>query len=172
MNSCFHRRLQILLCSLKAYENITDEDLKLIKPLTRTERLDSYFQREELLPFCEKNFFVVGAFFENNLIGYISFDKPTESGELYIRQLVVNTNYWQSGIGRRLIFSALKLFPNTACLALVTRRKNECARIFYKHLAFDECEDYVHPPWDPKDFIGYKKIISLSAKSTADDVCS
>jgi len=145
---------------LKAYENLTDKDIKLAKNLTRTERLSSYFQQEELLPFCEKNFFVVGAFFEDHLIGYISFDKPTKSDELYIRQLVVNTNYWQSGIGRKLVFSTLTLFPNTTCLALVTRRNNECARIFYKHLAFDECEDYVHSPWDPQDFIGYKKIIT------------
>lgn len=101
----------------------------------------------------------VGAFFKNNLIAYASFDNPTESGELYIRQLIVDTHYWQSGIGKKLVYSGLKLFPNATCLALVTRRKNECARTFYKHLAFDECEDYVHPPWDPKDFIGYKKII-------------
>jgi len=150
---------------LKAYENMTDEELKLVKPLTIKQRLDLYFEQEELLPFCEKKFFAVGAFFENNLIGYISFDNPTNLGELYIRQLAIDINYWQSSIGRKLVFSTLKLFPNTICLALVTRRKNEYARIFYEHLAFVECEDYIHPPWDPEDFIGYKKIIGLDSMS-------
>lgn len=144
---------------LKAYAHISVEDLKLDTNLTLKERLDNYFQKEELEPFSQKKFVAVGAFFENHLIGYISFDVPTELGELYIRQLAVDINYWQSGIGRKLVFSVLKLFPNTTCLALVTRRKNECACIFYNHLGFDECQDYVHPPWDPADFIGYKKNI-------------
>jgi len=145
---------------LKAYEHASDEDLKLVKPLTLPERISTYFWQEEHAPFCAKKFFVVGAFFENSLIGYISFDKPTASGELYIRQLVVDTRYWQNGIGRKLVFSVLKLFPHTTSLALVTRRINECARTFYKHLAFDECPDYVHAPWDPEDFIGYKKVVT------------
>lgn len=41
---------------LKAYEHLTDEDIKLAKNSTRTERFYSYFQKEELLPFCEKSF--------------------------------------------------------------------------------------------------------------------
>ncbi len=143
---------------LKAYENISDETLK-IAPNTRKEVMDSYFQQEELLPFSEKKFFAIGAFFENHLIGYVSFDTPTKTGELYIRELMVDPNYWQNGIGKKLLFSSLNLFPTTTCLVLVTRRQNEYARTFYRKLAFDECEEYVHEPWDPKDFIGYKKVI-------------
>lgn len=144
---------------LKAYAHISSEDLKLDKNITLKERLDNYFQEEELKPFSQKKFFAIGAYFENHMVGYISFDTPSESGELYIRQLAVDINYWQSGIGRKLVFSLLKLFLNTTCLVLVTRRKNECARIFYNHLGFDVCEDYVHSPWDPADFIGYKKVV-------------
>lgn len=118
-----------------------------------------------MIPFCEKKFFVVGAFFENHLIGYVSFDKPTESGEVYIRHLAVSTDYWQSGIGRKLVFSSLKLIPDTTCLALVMRRKNETARVFYKHLGFEEREEYLPTSWDPKYFIGYKKIVGSSQKS-------
>lgn len=76
------------------------------------------------------------------MIGYISFDAPSKAGELYIRQLAVDTDYWKNGIGRKLVFSSLKLFPDITCLALVTRRKNDYARIFYSHLGFDTCEDY------------------------------
>lgn len=144
---------------LKAYEAISDEDIKLAQSMTRTQRLDNYFRQEELEPFGNNSFFVIGAFHEQELIGYISFDQPTESGELYIRQLALNPYYWQSGIGKKLIYATLQVFPDVICLALVTRRTNECARMFYTHLAFTECQEYVHPPWDPQDFVGYKKLI-------------
>lgn len=143
---------------LKAYENIPDEILK-IAPNTRKEVMDTYFQEEELAPFREKKFFAIGAFFQNTIVGYVSFDTPT-AGELYIRELMVDPTYWQNGIGRKLLFSSLTVFPETTCLALVTRRHNECARTFYKRLAFDECEEYVHEPWDPHYYIGYKKNIT------------
>jgi ribosomal protein S18 acetylase RimI-like enzyme len=144
---------------VKAYAHISAQDLKLDKNLTLEERLNNYFQQEELIPFCQKKIVAIGAFFENHLIGYISCDNPTKLGELYIRQLAVDTNYWHNGIGKKLVFSVLKLFPSTTCLTLVTRRKNECARIFYTHLGFNESEEYVHPPWDREDFIGYIKTI-------------
>ena len=41
---------------LKAYENITDENLKLIKPLTRTERLTPIFNAKSFFLFVKKIF--------------------------------------------------------------------------------------------------------------------
>lgn len=48
---------------LKAYAHISAEDLKLDKNNTLKERLDNFFQKEELESFSQKKFFAIGALF-------------------------------------------------------------------------------------------------------------
>lgn len=148
---------------LKAYEHIPDAEFSYINStlysnFTREEYLSKFFQDDEYGTFVShKNFYVVGAFKQEQLIGYVSFDQSKSADEVYIRQLVVDTNHWNNGIGSKLIFAISKILPQTSCLTLVTRRKNDCSRIFYKKLGFSECEECIPSEWDPNYWISYKK---------------
>lgn len=74
---------------------------------------------------------------------------------IYIFQLAVKVDHWHRGIGKRLVFSAFDLFPETKSLVVIPRKINLMARNFYFKLGFIESL-YMHPGYNPEKYIGYE----------------
>lgn len=129
-------------------EDLSDERILAINAAFQEEI--EYFMCGPGLPFI-----AIGAFCDEKMIGYVSFDRPNDAGQVYIRELAVDTDCWRERIGSSLVYTSFSLFKDIKSLVLVTRRTNLAARNFYKKLGFHEDESFAHAPWDPKFFIGY-----------------
>ncbi|MBD3273228.1 GNAT family N-acetyltransferase [Candidatus Dependentiae bacterium] len=91
-------------------------------------------------------------FKNNSPIGYINFvndfvdydgniKKVLGPNEKWIEPLMVHPSAQGLGLGRKLVFSILKLYPNTKRIILVTDKDNKGACKFYKRIGFIEKED-------------------------------
>ncbi len=92
---------------------------------------------------------------DNQVIGFVGFKKTKQPQQIYISQLAVDPQYWQNGIGRELVFSALRLFDDVNQLVVIPRKINMIARDFYHKIGFID-STYMHPGYNPDRYIGYE----------------
>ncbi|WP_459502328.1 GNAT family N-acetyltransferase [Bacillus sp. C1] len=90
---------------------------------------------------CNETFY--GYFFENNLVGFLSF--VNEGSLVDIHRLVVSPNYFHKGIATKLLFHVFHLFPNTIQYTVQTGKANTPALSLYKKHGFIEIRDIVLP---------------------------
>lgn len=89
------------------------------------------------------------------VIGYASFD-VNDAMESYIRYLAVDPSTQHKGIGKRLVYSIIEMFPQISRISLVTRKANLKAINFYKHIGFCESNDQ-HDGFDSILYMGLEK---------------
>ena len=88
------------------------------------------------------------------VIGYVSLEKTDNEHEVYIRQLVVDSDFERNGIGKALGFDAVfESIPDTNHVVVITRRSNDKALRFYQKLGFTECP-YMHEGYSSEQFVG------------------
>lgn len=92
---------------------------------------------------------------DNQVIGFVGFKKTEKLHQIYISQLAVDPQYWQNGIGRELVFCALRLFADADQLVVIPRKINVIARDFYYKIGFID-SSYMHPGYNPERYIGYE----------------
>ncbi len=92
---------------------------------------------------------------QEKVIGFVSFEEAEKPHQIYIAHLAVDPNYWQEGIGKRLVFSALDAFEGVDRLVVITRKVNEVAKKFYQKLGFVS-SSYIHPGYSSEKYIGYE----------------
>ncbi|PEB51900.1 GNAT family N-acetyltransferase [Bacillus pseudomycoides] len=90
---------------------------------------------------CNETFY--GYFFENKLIGFISF--VNEESFINIHRLVISPAYFHRGIATKLILHLFHIFPNTTKYIVQTGKANTPALSLYKKHGFIEVEDIVLP---------------------------
>ncbi len=92
---------------------------------------------------------------DGRVIGFIGF-KPTENEkEIFITQMVLDTDYWDRGIERQMCLSICKLHDDTKRIVCVFRRINSVYKEWFTNMGFTEC-DYMHPGYDPQYYVGYE----------------
>lgn len=92
---------------------------------------------------------------DNQVIGFVGFKKTEKPHQIYISQLAVDPQYWQNGIGRELVFSALRLFADANQLVVIPRKINIVARGFYYKIGFVD-SSYMHPGYSADRYVGYE----------------
>lgn len=140
-----------------AYKNLDMKKLQ-IKNDDIKAFLEEVFDEEEAdlkNPLNNEKAHFITAHYDNKVVGFASFDMPNEKGEVYIRHLAVDSNYWQSGIGKKLVSAILDNAQEAKVMVLVTRRINKLAHDFYKSLNFVENESYIHEGLSTEKYVGF-----------------
>ncbi len=139
----------------KAYEELSPQDLGVEDKLAFL--LQAFSDVYEDVRLNKQK--VVVAKIEGTIIGFAGFTKTEIPNQIYISQLAVNPQYWNQGIGRHLVFSALNFYENVHSLVVISRRINHMASSFYRSLGFIE-SSYMHPEYNPQRYVGYELIYS------------
>jgi len=100
----------------------------------------------------DKKFNVVAAIKNEKVVGGIIFTRK-KPDFVYIDLIGVSPEFWGKGIGTKLIKNIKKFFPKTKKLALVVRRANLPAILFYEKLGF-EITDFTQPGYSRTHFVG------------------
>ncbi len=108
----------------------------------------------------DKEIYVIRAEYNNELIGYVSFEHYGAPDTVYIRELGVDPSVMQCGLGRKLVFICKEYIPCVRRIILATTVYNKNAREFYKHVGFTESADVPHD-LDPSMFVGLEYLVSL-----------
>lgn len=96
--------------------------------------------KEKLIRAFNNSLYIMGAFEENNLIGFI---RCIGDGEhiVYVQDLIIDVEYKRQGIGRSLINRAMDKFSSVRMLTLITDLANEVSNSFYKAMGFKKLDD-------------------------------
>ena len=137
----------------QAYKDFTEQDLEI--SCTKDEFLENSFKDDREALKNGEDVYVVSIKEGDKVVGFASFDGINDVGEVYIRLLAVDPDYWYQGIGKQLVFAINQKISGIKKYVLVTRRINEMARKFYFKLGFKE-SDYIHEGLDPKKYVGYE----------------
>lgn len=107
----------------KAYEEFTPEQLGVKDKLLFLQEAfaDVYEDFQNGLQL------LMAAKINHQVIGFVGFKQTETPNQIYISQLAVNPDYWQKGIGKHLVFSALDLFEHVNSLVVIPRRINQVA---------------------------------------------
>ncbi len=89
--------------------------------------------------------------------GYALFDISQSPKLIYISELAVDPSFQRRGIGKGLVFSILKFFPEAEKIVLITRKANTQARFFYPSIGFQP-SNYIHDGYDPELYTGFEYI--------------
>lgn len=79
---------------------------------------------------------------DKKVVGFASFQHNPETHHCYIHQLAIIPEHQGKGMGKKMVFALreLKIDPKLSSVALLTRRINQSAIAFYRHLGFNEVE--------------------------------
>lgn len=119
---------------------IENDDIESIKRLFEDAGWKSYASKiNQVIKGFEKSLLILGAFIEDELIGFI---RVVGDGEtiIYIQDLVVLKNFKRKGIARNLVDTALQDFKNVRQKVLITDNNPE-ATGFYKSIGFADASD-------------------------------
>ncbi|KEK23293.1 GNAT family N-acetyltransferase [Bacillus gaemokensis] len=90
---------------------------------------------------CNEIFY--GYFFENKLLGFISF--VNEKSIIDIHRLVISPDYFHKGIATKLLAYLFNIFPATQKYIVQTGKANTPALSLYKKNGFMEVKDILLP---------------------------
>lgn len=141
---------------LNAYKDIPLDVLK-VKDVTaflqeafNDERADFNNPEKEILWVVAKE--------NNKAIGFATFEKTDNAGEVYIRQLAVDPAFQGGGVAKKMVMAILERLPEAKKLVVSTRKINIGACSFYKKLGFSETER-PHDGLSPERYVGFEKDI-------------
>lgn len=96
--------------------------------------------KEKLIRTFDNSLYILGAFDESNLIGFI---RCVGDGEhiVYVQDLIVDVEYKRRGIGRELMDKVMNKFMNVRMLTLITDAVDENSNSFYKAIGLKKYDD-------------------------------
>lgn len=96
--------------------------------------------KEKLIRTFDNSLYILGAFEENNLLGFI---RCVGDGEhiVYVQDLIVDVEYKRRGIGRELMERAMNQFMNVRMITLITDSADEVSNSFYKAIGLKKYDD-------------------------------
>lgn len=96
--------------------------------------------REKLARAFERSLYVLGAFREGRMIGFI---RCVGDGEhiVYIQDLIVDKPYQHQGIGKALLQKAREKYPQVRTFALMTDASDKKANAFYEAMKMRSYEN-------------------------------
>ncbi len=144
----------------ECYKEIPAEELRMDESVGLKESLERWtddFMQElsKTLEQPECSIQIVTAKKEEISVGFAIFEMKTYPASVYLAELVVDSNFQRQGIGKNLVFSVLKRFPEVGKIVLVTRKANFQASAFYPAIGFISSA-YMHPGYDPEIYEGFE----------------
>jgi ribosomal protein S18 acetylase RimI-like enzyme len=97
---------------------------------------------------------------DGEIIGGAFFEKSAKD-EIYVAELVIDSQHWHKGLGRYLMEALLQKEPGTKKIWLITEWANKGAQGFYEALGF-VTSPHMHEGYSPDLYCGYERIISSS----------
>ncbi len=97
-------------------------------------------EKEKLIRTFNKSLYILGAFVDGKLVGFI---RCVGDGEhiVYVQDLIVDVEYKRQGIGRKLIDAVMDRFSSVRMFTLITDSADEVSNSFYKTLEFKQYGD-------------------------------
>lgn len=100
---------------------------------------------------------IVTAWKEEIPVGFAIFEMKTYPTSVYLSELLVDPNSQRNSVGKNLVFSVLRRFPELEKIVLVTRKANFQATAFYPAIGFAS-SDYMHLGYDPEIYKSFEFI--------------
>ncbi len=96
--------------------------------------------KEKLIRTFNNSIYLLGAFEENNLVGFI---RCVGDGEhiVYVQDLIVDVEYKRRGIGRELMNKVMNKFVNVRMFTLITDSADEISNSFYNAIGLKKYDD-------------------------------
>ena len=91
--------------------------------------------KEKLSRAFSNSLYILGAFDENKLMGFV---RCVGDGEhiVYVQDLIVDVEYKRQGIGKSLMEKAKEKFTNVRMFTLITDSMDEVSNSFYKTIGY------------------------------------
>ncbi len=140
-------------------KNTSEALTSLLKIAFEGEEDDFNNDKEDVL------FVVVSDVQTNEIVAFASYDinETSENKTMYIRQLALNKEYRNQGLGKALILDMVKIIAqnNPVLVTVCTRDINESAINFYHKLNFQDASiKDIHPGWSEHIWRGFKLIVN------------
>lgn len=93
--------------------------------------------KEKLVRTFENSLYILGAFHENQLVGFV---RCVGDGEhiVYVQDLIVDVEYKRQGIGKNLLTKAMEKFSNVRMFTLITDAMDDTSNLFYKAIGLKQ----------------------------------
>lgn len=120
------------------YKNFSSELIDEIIKIYEKNNWKAYLgNKEKLIKAFDNSLFILGAFDNDKLVGFIRAIGDTEY-VLYIQDLIVDPKYHRQGIGKELVKKTSEKFPNERHFFLTTDGKDEKANAFYQAIGLSQ----------------------------------
>ena len=125
------------------YKEFGSEKIDEIYAIYKANEWESYLKdKERLKKAFEKSLYVLGAFDEGKLVGFVRCIGDEEY-IVYVQDLIVLPEHRRQGIGRRLMEEVLKRYEKVRQFVLITDEDDEVSNAFYKAIGLsDTCNGY------------------------------
>lgn len=119
------------------YNEFSTEHLPRVMELYASEGWDLYTDSNKVKRAFERSIYVLGAFCDETLIGFI---RCTGDGEydVYVSDLLVDNNFRRAGVGRSLLQAAMQRYSDADTFALMTGLEEDGNNAFYRSLGLRE----------------------------------
>ena len=98
--------------------------------------------REKLSRAFECSLYVLGAFEDDELVGFVRCIGDAEY-IIYVQDLIVNPSHQRKGIGRELMKQASDKFPEVRQFVLITDKDDKVSNAFYQAIGMSsDCKGY------------------------------
>ena len=123
------------------YKEFNLEYIEQVKHIFEDEKWISYLKDDNKLVRAFKNsLYILGAFYDNKLIGFV---RCVGDGEhiVLVQDLIVSKEYQKSGIGTCLFNTILTKYNNVRIIYVTTDINDEVANKFYKSFGMRRLEE-------------------------------
>lgn len=119
------------------YREFHTEILDCVLALYAEEKWDLYSEPEKIKRAFERSIYILGAFDDQKLIGFIRCIGDGEY-DIYVSDLLVSKEYRRNGVGSKLLRRAMLRFPDVDTFALMTGLEEEGNNAFYRSMGMKE----------------------------------
>ena len=125
------------------YKSFGSERIEEIYKIYEENEWSSYLgDKEKLVHAFDNSLYILGAFDEDRLIGFVRCVGDDEY-IVYVQDLVVLSAYHRKGIGRELMKRVSERYPSIHQFVLITDQDDEVSNAFYRSIGMSEnCNGY------------------------------
>ncbi|MBS4761210.1 GNAT family N-acetyltransferase [Carnobacteriaceae bacterium zg-ZUI252] len=123
------------------YKSFSIEEIDEVKKIYESENWTAYLKdAEKLIRAFENSSFILGAFEEDTLIGFVRCLGDNEHFVI-VQDLIVNKEYRRKGIAKKLLEMCRIEFENVRMLCLMTDKDDKVANAFYQSIGMKTADE-------------------------------
>ncbi len=130
-----------------SYKEFDSKLIESVKEIYRKESWNAYLKDDEkLVQAFDNSLYILGAFDDNNLIGFVRCLGDGEHA-LLVQDLIVDPEYQKRGIGSYLFKTIMQKYADVRMFLVITDLEDEVDNKFYQSFGFKKLAD--------KHMVGY-----------------